>query len=245
MTEEKQKIYRSLFIPSLFLALMWLFKLAEYVFDQRLSFLGITPLELRGLAGIILSPFLHGDWKHLMANSIPMLVLGAALYYFYKEIANKVLILIILLTGTWVWLGARESTHIGASGVIYGLNSFLLVSGMLRRESRLMALSLIVVFLYGGMIWGVFPEFFPEKNISWESHLSGLVAGIVLAIFFKEEGIQRKKYSWELEESDNEYVSETEEILPEEERPYWNIPEPDKKDLTVVYHMKSTNEPKV
>ncbi len=198
MQEDQKKLIKSLIIPSLFLFVMWFVKLSEFLFDVRFSFLGITPLDVRGLIGIIASPFLHGDWNHLMANSIPMLVLGGALYYFYSEIANKVLLLIILLTGLWVWLGARESTHIGASGVVYGLASFHLVSGLIRKEAKLMALSLIVVFLYGGMIWGIFPELFPHKNISWESHLSGMVAGIVLAVFFKDQGIQRKKYSWEM-----------------------------------------------
>lgn len=242
MQEDQKKLIKSLIIPSLFLFVMWFVKLSEFLFDVRFSFLGITPLDVRGLIGIIASPFLHGDWNHLMANSIPMLVLGGALYYFYSEIANKVLLLIILLTGLWVWLGARESTHIGASGVVYGLASFHLVSGLIRKEAKLMALSLIVVFLYGGMIWGIFPELFPHKNISWESHLSGMVAGIVLAVFFKDQGIQRKKYSWEMEEMAENETDEMTDGSKETETPYWNTPDPDKDDLTVVYHFKHKKE---
>ncbi len=242
MQEDQKKLIKSLIIPSLFLFVMWFVKLSEFLFDVRFSFLGITPLDVRGLIGIIASPFLHGDWNHLMANSIPMLVLGGALYYFYSEIANKVLLLIILLTGLWVWLGARESTHIGASGVVYGLASFHLVSGLIRKEAKLMALSLIVVFLYGGMIWGIFPELFPHKNISWESHLSGMVAGIVLAVFFKDQGIQRKKYSWEMEEMAENEIDEMTDGSKETETPYWNTPDPDKDDLTVVYHFKHKKE---
>ncbi len=238
MQEDQKKLVNSLFIPSLLLFVMWIVKIIEFVFDLRFSFLGITPLEMRGLIGIIASPFLHADWNHLMANSIPVLVLGSALYYFYGKIANKVLILITLLTGLWVWLGARESTHIGASGVIYGLAAFLLSSGIIRKETRLMVVSLIVVFLYGGMIWGIFPELFPHKNISWESHLSGMVAGIVLAIFYKNEGEQRKKYSWEIEEEAEIVEDTTESPSDQTETPYWNIPEPDKDDLNVVYHLK-------
>lgn len=243
MQEDQKKLIKSLIIPSLFLFVMWFVKLSEFLFDVRFSFLGITPLDIRGLIGIIAAPFLHGDWNHLMANSIPMLVLGGALYYFYNEIANKVLVLIILLTGLWVWLGARESTHIGASGVVYGLASFHLVSGLIRKEAKLMALSLIVVFLYGGMIWGIFPELFPHKNISWESHLSGMVAGIVLAVFFKDQGIQRKKYSWEMEEMAENETDEMTDGSNESETPYWNTPDPDKDDLTVVYHFKHKKEP--
>jgi membrane associated rhomboid family serine protease len=244
MEKEEKKILHSLFIPTIFLVLMWLVKVAEWTFAIRLSFLGIHPLHADGLPGIFLSPFIHGDWKHLAANSVPIIVLGSALYLFYRPIATKVLILIILLTGIWVWLGARENYHIGASGVIYGLSSFLLLSGIIRKESRLMALSLIVVFLYGSMIWGIFPELFPEKNISWEGHLSGLIAGVVLAVFYRREGPQRKRYSWEFEEDheeqahENEHADGTEKPAEIEEKPYWDVPEPDRNDLTVVYRFK-------
>lgn len=234
MNKEEIKIIKSLYVPGIMVVLIWLVKFTEWVLDFRLSFLGIHPLHLDGIPGIILSPFLHGDWKHLMANTVPLLVLGGALYYFYRSMANKVMVLIVLLSGIWVWLGARESYHIGASGLIYGLSSFLLVSGFLRRESRLMALSLIVIFLYGGMVWGIFPQFFPEKNISWEGHLSGMLAGVVLAFFFRKEGPQRRKYSWELEPEA--------ELEPMEEKPYWDIPEPDHKDLTVVYRFKPSSK---
>ena len=234
MNKEEIKIIKSLYVPGVLVILIWLVKFTEWVLDFRLSFLGIHPLHLDGIPGIILSPFMHGDWKHLMANTVPLLVLGGALYYFYRSMANKVMVLIVLLSGIWVWLGARESYHIGASGLIYGLSSFLRVSGFLRRESRLMALSLIVIFLYGGMVWGIFPQFFPEKNISWEGHLSGMLAGVVLAIFFRKEGPQRRKYSWELEPEA--------EIETMDDKPYWDIPEPDQKDLTVVYRFKPSSK---
>lgn len=237
MRAEEKAMLNSFFVPGIFLLLMWLVKASEWVFDIRLGFLGIHPLHLDGLPGILLSPFIHGDWQHLAANSVPILVLGAALYYFYRSLATKILMLIILLTGIWVWVGARESYHIGASGVIYGLSAFLLASGFIRNETRLMALSLIVVFLYGSFVWGIFPEFFPEKNISWEGHLSGMVAGLVLAIFYRKQGPQRDKYSWEYEEEQPEApIDESTEN--ENERPYWDVPEPDQKDLTVVYRFK-------
>ncbi len=242
MTTEKKKLINSLFVPIALVLLMWLVKFIEWVLNFRLSFLGIHPLHVDGLPGIILSPFLHADWKHLMANTVPMLVLGSALYYFYRSIATKVTIMILLLTGIWVWLGARGSYHIGASGLIYGLAFFLLISGFLRRDTRLMALSFVVVFLYGGMIWGVFPQFFPEQNISWEGHLSGLIAGLILAFFYRKEGPQRKVYSWELEsEIDDKPDSDAE---PDQEKPYWDIPEPDKKDLTVVYRFRPSSKGK-
>jgi membrane associated rhomboid family serine protease len=127
------------------------------------------------------------------------------LFYFYKEIAWPVLLFLYLLTGIWVWALARgTAAHIGASGIIYGMASFLFFSGIIRREAPLMVITLLVTFLYGGLIWGIFPQFFPAQRISWESHLMGLLAGIVLAIYFRKSGPQRKKYEWEDEDSDNE-----------------------------------------
>ena len=238
MRVEEKAMLKSFFVPGIFLLLMWLVKFAEWIFDFPLTFLGIHPLHWDGLPGILLSPFIHGDWKHLAANSVPLLVLGAALYFFYRNMATKIFFLILLITGVWVWLGARDSYHIGASGVIYGLSTFLLLSGFIRKETRLMALSLVVVFLYGSFVWGIFPQFFPEKNISWEGHLSGMIAGVVLAIFYRNEGPQRRKYSWELEEQNPIEEPETDTS----ERPYWDVPEPDRKDLTVVYRFKKNDD---
>lgn len=242
MKAEEKQLLKSFTIPAVLVLLMWLVKLVEILVDVRFAGLGIFPRSLNGLIGIVTSPFIHADWKHLSTNSIPMLLLGAALFHFYSKIAPKVLLLMFLLTGLWVWMGARESYHIGASGLVYALSSFLFVSGLLRREPKSMALSLIVVFLYGGMIWGVIPDFLPEKNISWESHLSGGLAGFLLAIYYRKDGPQRKQYSWEIEAEEEDYFEESEEDTSENERPYWDIPEPDQKDLTVVYKLRSSGQ---
>jgi membrane associated rhomboid family serine protease len=123
-----------------------------------------------------------------------------------------VLLGIWLLSGIWVWFGGRSSWHVGASGVIYGLSAFLFLSGIIREVKGLAALSLVVVFLYGSMIWGVFPDLFPEEEaISWEGHLGGFVAGMAMALYYRKQGPQRKKYSWELEDQNDE----------EDENPYW------------------------
>ncbi|MBS4057231.1 MAG: rhomboid family intramembrane serine protease [Bacteroidales bacterium] len=238
MKMEEKRILQSFFVPGLLVFLMWLVKFTEWVFGLSFSFLGITPLTAEGLPGILLSPFLHADWNHLMANSLPMLVLGAALFYFYKPMAIKIMLLVAIITGIWVWVGARAATHIGASGLIYGLTSFLMVSGFIRKETRLMAISLIVVFMYGSFIWGIFPELFPEKNISWESHLSGLLSGLVLGIIFRDEGPQRPQYSWEKEEAIEESTQDHTAHEKDGEQEYWNTPEPDQKDLTVVYRFR-------
>ncbi len=213
MNTEKKKFLDSIYIPLILLVIMWVIKLIEMGFNIRFSWLGVHPLHVDGLPGILFSPLLHGGIKHLAANSVPFLVLATALFYFYREISIKVLIGIWLLSGMWIWFGGRgESVHIGASSLIYGLSSFLFVSGLIRKDTRLAALALIVAFLYGSIIWGVFPDFFPKKNISWEGHLGGLVSGVILAFYYKKQGPQRKKYSWEFEEDDD---------FDDEEDAYW------------------------
>jgi membrane associated rhomboid family serine protease len=200
MRQEELKIIRSFVPPFLFVFLLWVIWAVEMIGQFELGFLGIYPLRWSGLVGIITAPLVHADFSHLVSNSLPLLVLGSALFYFYRDLAWKIFILVYVLTGIWVWLAARPAYHIGASGVVYGLAMFIFASGVIRKHTGLMAVALVVVFLYGSLVWGVFPEFFPEKNISWESHLLGLVAGFILAVYFRKEGPQRRKYQWELEE---------------------------------------------
>ncbi|MDX9940878.1 MAG: rhomboid family intramembrane serine protease [Bacteroidales bacterium] len=199
--KEKNRLLRSIVIPVAFVVMMWLVKSIELFFDLDLSRLGIFPLKARGLPGIVLSPFIHGDLKHLVNNSIPILVLGSTLFYFYREVAKNVLLLSILITGLWVWVFAREAWHIGASGVVYSLAAFLFTSGVIRRHPRLMAISLLVTFLYGSLVWGILPI---RERVSWESHLMGLISGVLLAYHFRRFGPQRKKYDWELEEEEED-----------------------------------------
>lgn len=213
--EEKKKLLNSLTFPALFILLLWLIKFLENLLHFDLGFLGILPLQAKGLIGVVTAPLIHADYGHLASNSVPLLVLGSALFFFYRKFAFKVIMLSWLMTGIWVWLFARGfSYHIGASGVVYALASFHLLSGFIRREPKLMAFSLLVIFLYGSMIWGVFPEFFPHKNISWESHLMGSISGIVLAIYYHNEGLQRKEWVWDDEDEVDEV---TEEIAKEGE----------------------------
>jgi len=205
MNTEKKSLIYSLTYPLLFVFLLWIIKIAESLIHADFGFLGIYPLKPEGLLGIITAPLIHGDFKHLFSNSVPLIVLGGCLFYFYKELSVKTFILIYLITGIWVWFGARDAYHIGASGVVYGLASFLFFSGIIRRDMQLLAITLLVTFLYGSLVWGVIPDFFPEKNISWESHLMGLIAGFVLAVYFRKSGPQRKEYDWEEEEEEAAY----------------------------------------
>ena len=203
MNEDQRKIYHSLILPGIFIILLWLVKIFEITAHTDLSIYGLYPLKLKGLLGILTCPLLHADFSHLSANSIPLFFLGGLLLYFYREIAFRVFFLTWLLTGFWVWCFARgEGIHIGASGIVYGLASFLFFSGIIRRETKLMALTLLIAFLYGGLVWGVFPQFFPQQKISWESHLMGLLAGLILAIYYRKIGTQRKIYDWEEEDDD-------------------------------------------
>ena len=199
LNEEKRKFIQSLIFPSLFLLVLWLVKLIEIISEQDFYVFGIYPRELYGLKGILFSPFLHGGMNHLIDNSIPLFLLMVALFYFYHEIAFRVFLLSFFVTNIMVWLGARASFHIGASGLIYSFASFLFFSGIFRRYPRLVAISLLVVFLYGSMIWGLFPL---DVTISFESHIYGSVVGLVMSIFYRKQGPQREKPFWESEEDE-------------------------------------------
>ena len=226
--DEKRLLTSSLIIPTVLVAIMWLVKIIETVFDLDFSFLGIKPISAEGLPGILLFHFIHGDWHHLFANTVPILVLGASLYYFYRPIANKILLILMFSTGLITWCMARSGIHIGASGLVYGLTFFLMLSGFIRRDRKLIIISLIVVFLYGSLVWGLYPKYAIENNISWEGHLAGFIMGIFLAFYFRKEGPQREEHMWEDEDNDSD----------EDEKPYWDVPEPDKDDLTVIYRFR-------
>jgi membrane associated rhomboid family serine protease len=182
---------------------MWLVKIVELLFEIDLSRFGIYPLAVQGLPGILFSPFIHADFQHLFNNSLPLFFLSIALFYFYSEVALKVFISTYFITGILVWIAGREAWHIGASGLVYGLASFLFFSGIIRRHFRLIALSLLIVFLYGSMVWGLFPGVY--KNVSWESHMLGFFSGVFLAVLYRNQGPQKPVYDWmEGEEDEGE-----------------------------------------
>ena len=198
----RKKLLLSMIIPGTFIFLMWMVKIIGVLFDIDLSQFGIYPLKVKGLSGIVFSPFIHADFKHLFSNSLPLFFLSVALFYFYSEVAIKVFAWTFFLTGILVWIAGREAWHIGASGLVYGLASFLFFSGIIRRHFRLIALSLLVVFLYGSMVWGIFPDIY--KNVSWESHMLGFISGVGLSVWFRNEGPQRPVYEWMDDDDDGE-----------------------------------------
>lgn len=145
-------------------------------------------MEQRGVFGIFAHPLVHGSWKHLLANTLPLLFLMWCLFYFYRHIASYIFFAIWIGCGALTFLIGKPGWHIGASGIIYGLAFFLFFSGILRKHVPLIAISLLVTFLYGGLIWNMFP-FFAKETTSWEGHLSGAITGTICAIAFRGMGL--------------------------------------------------------
>lgn len=213
MRNKTTKLYHSILYPALFILLLWAIKCFEEVFNVSFSWYGIYPRTINGLTGILISPLLHSSFKHLLSNSIPLLILGPIIYFFYRSIALQVFFWVYIMTGVWVWAAGRESYHIGASGIIYGFVAFLFFSGIFRKDTRLLAISLFVTFLYGGTVWGMLPL---NNGISWESHLMGAIAGLITSYNFRKEGPPSRKYDFGNEE-ENENMDVTGEQLHEEE----------------------------
>ena len=180
---------------------IWLVFWYQVRVDYDIKSFGIRPQKLDGLFGVFTSPFLHGDINHLYNNSIPLFVLSLALFYFYNKIAWKVLLYGVLLSGFLTWLIGNSGNHIGASGLIYVLVSFIFFKGIFAKHYRLIALSLMVIFLYGSMIWYVFPI---KIGMSWEGHLSGLITGLVFALIFRNQVAKPERYQWEQPDYDEE-----------------------------------------
>ena len=239
---ERRKFLGSLIVPLLVVAVMWAVKIIEVSLNADFGRYGVTPHTAHGLIGIITLPFLHGSWEHLLSNSVPILVLGTALYYCYPTLANRVLLITYLASGLITWcIGNPESTHIGASALVYGLNLFLIASGFIRGNRMLIVISLIMVFLYGSFIWGMIPSLAIPQNISWEGHLSGAIIGVLLAVFLRKEGPQKEVYLWEDEEDNEEEINDDNSDVATgstSEKPYWDVPTPSNDELTVRYRFR-------
>ncbi|MGO4918290.1 rhomboid family intramembrane serine protease [Maribacter spongiicola] len=183
-------------IPLLAMILIWGVYWLEIVMGVNFNEMGVMPRTALGLRGVVLSPFIHGSLEHLYNNTISLAILLAALWYFYRDVAWKVVLYGILLSGFLTWMIGRTSYHIGASGLIYVLASFIFFKGIFSSYFRLVALSLIVVFIYGSMLWYIFPV---KEGMSWEGHLGGFLTGLFLAKVVKARIPPTKKYEWEKE----------------------------------------------
>ncbi len=183
MKKDVKRFKESVFYPIGFVVFLWVIKIYESLFSVDFTEYGILPEKVSGLKGIITGPLVHGDFNHLFSNTIPLLISAIGILYFYRKIAVKAILVIYIATGLGVWIAARDAYyHIGISGVVYGLVAFLFFSGVFRKDTRAIAVSLIVIFLLGGMIYGVFPT---DPKISWESHLIGALSGLLAAFYFR------------------------------------------------------------
>lgn len=233
----------AVFPAFIIVVLMWFVFLIDYILPVELYKWGVLAQTIQGLKGIILMPLIHSteDFKHIFNNSVPTFILVTALFYSYKQVAWRVFISSWILTGLFVWIFAVHSKayHIGMSGVIYALVGFLFTSGVIRRFFPLQALSLFVVFLYGSLIWGIFPM---EPRVSWQGHFMGLIVGIWLAFYFRSEGPKRPKYQYELEKEmgieppdlEGMYLERLRQ-LEEQQKDHEEVQ--NRKDINVVYHV--------
>ena len=169
---------KALVISGIVVVLMWISYFSDWILPGEFASAGILPRTLSGLKGIVLAPFIHGSLGHLISNTGAIFTLTFVLFWCYEKIAVKVWILSALLDGFLVWALARSSFHIGMSGVIFALLGFLLALGIFRFSLKTLIIAGAVFLLYGGAIWGILPS---DPNVSWEAHLFGFIAGIVLA----------------------------------------------------------------
>ena len=163
-------------------AIMWVVKLFETSLHISLADYGVFPLTTSGLRGILFSPFIHGSLEHLFSNTFPFLILTTLLLYFYPKKGFKIFSLLYFCSGILLWIIGREAYHIGMSGIIYSLASFIFFAGILSKKREYIAIALIVIFLYGSLIWGMMPD--NHSNTSWEAHLSGFLIGALFSLFF-------------------------------------------------------------
>ena len=198
---EYKRFILSLVPPAIIILFFWLVWIYGLIDGLDLYYYGIFPRRISGLVGIIASPFIHANFNHLINNTVPFFFLLTAIFYFYSKVAWRVLLISYLVTGILVWLIARSSYHIGASGLVYSFASFLFFSGIVRRNVNLLAISMLVIFVYGSMVWGIFPY---RPDMSWESHLMGMTVGAVLSVLYRHEGPQPTKFIKDLDEEEEE-----------------------------------------
>ena len=233
--------------PLLFLVICWVVFLSDNYIHLNLYQFGVNPRTISGLKGIIFSPFIHGDFGHIINNSLPIFILSSMIFYFYKSIAWPAIFWIYIISGIWLWVGGRNNDvipnyHFGASTLIYGFSTFLFFSGVFRKHSQLMMVSAFVVFMYGSITYGIFPF---DRKISWEGHLFGALSGILVAFSYRKDGPQPVAYQWPEEEIDLEAIA-NQELLEEQNaeeliRAIQNN-KPSLDPFQIVYHYKKNDE---
>lgn len=230
MHQELKALRSAAVVPGIFVALLWLVHVVQTLLSVNWTNWGLYPRTIHGLIGVFSTPLLHADWMHLFNNSVSLFFLSTMLFYFYRSMALQVLSWIWMMSGVWIWIFARPSYHIGASTLVYGLAFFLFSSGFIRRNYHLMSLSLLVVALYGSLVWGLLPIL---EHISWEGHMAGALAGLLCAYHFKKEGTPVEVQS---------HVSFDDD--PDDSDPYWLVqdepsqkqPEQPQAQPQITYH---------
>lgn len=225
--KEKYQLLKLISFPLIMTLLLYFIKLYETINDIHLTYLGVYPKSIKGLIGIITHPFVHADWTHLLNNSVSLFFLSLAIIYFYKKIAAQIIPLLWLVTGFWLWIFGRESYHIGASTLVYAFSSFLFFSGVFRKNKSLAIVSMLIVFLYGSMVWGIFPM---NVQISFEGHLAGFLAGLTFAFYYRKQGPEDDTYRLLEEESEDD----------DNENPYWKLTEQN-ESTQINYHFKEND----
>lgn len=206
-TLEKKRMWLALLPSIMFVTLVWLAFIVDHagLFGDNFSRWGIRPSTVSGLRGILFSPFIHASFSHLLSNTLPLLILIWFLFYFYSRIASGVFVSLWLLSGFITWLIGRGSMHVGASGLVFAILFFLFFSGIFRKYIPLTAVSMIVAFIYGGIVWSIFPvSELVDPSISWEGHLSGAISGLLLAVVFRKQGPQNPPERWDETDEDME-----------------------------------------
>jgi len=181
--KETQEFIDAARFPIYFIILIWIIHILKIVLESNITSYGIFPRSVIGLKGIILAPLIHGDFTHLISNTVPLFVLGLIVFLFYRKVALISFLIIYITTGLMVWMfSGSMAYHIGASGVVYGLLSFVFWNGIFRRNVKSIVLALVVLVLYSGYFLGLLPD---QEGVSWESHLFGAVVGIAVSFMFK------------------------------------------------------------
>jgi membrane associated rhomboid family serine protease len=217
--------------------LLWLILIIDDVLGLGLQRFGLRPRQLQGLTGIFTAPLLHGGAEHLFSNTLPLIVSLTTILYLYPRAAMRVIPIIWIGSGLMGWMIGRPSLHFGASGFVYGLLAYVFISGILRLDMRSVAVSVMVWFLYGSMIWGLLPI---RPNMSWELHLSGAILGVALAIAYRRWDVTPvKRYAWEDDDSVPEWFPQQETPLDDRSRDVSSV---DDSESKITLNSKATDK---
>ena len=207
ITLNRNSLLESITLPVCFVVFLWVIQSAGVLFSLPLEVFGIRPLTVEGLLGVLTAPLVHGSYEHLFHNTLPLIVLGGALYYGYPTTRLKALLFAWFVSGLGVWLMGRPAVHLGASGVSHGLFFYLFVVAIMRRDTRSVGLMMIAFFLYGGMIMTIFPR---DPTISYEAHFFGALGGAIAALLFGRQDPKPtpKHYDWENCDSEDPVIGD-------------------------------------